>query len=140
MMGGVGAFIEGVFVLGFLVRASIAAIGLWIATLVVSGISFASGTTLLLAAVLLGIVNAFVRPLAIILTLPMTVVTLGLFILIINAAMLALVAAFLPGFHLAGFGAAFWSALIVSITGWIGSWFVGPRGRVEIVIRKPPNH
>jgi len=126
--------------LGFLVRAAIVAIGLWVATLVVSGIHFDDGATLLLAAVLLGVVNAFLRPLAVILTLPMTIVTLGFFILVINAAMLGLVAALLPGFHVLGFGAAFWSALIVSITGWIGSWFIGPRGRVEIIIRKPPGN
>ena len=126
--------------LGFLVRAAIAALGLWIATLVVPGISFNSSATLLLAAVLLGIVNAFLRPLAVILTLPMTVVTLGFFILVINAAMLGLVAALLSDFHLAGFGAAFWSALIVSVTGWIGSWFIGPRGRIDIIVRRPPQN
>jgi len=124
--------------LGFLVRAAIAAIGLWIATRVVTGISFDNGMTLLIAAALLGVVNAIIRPLAILLTLPMTVVTLGFFILVINAGMLGLVAAMLRGFHLAGFGAAFWSALIVSITGWIGSWFIGPRGRIEIIVRKAP--
>jgi putative membrane protein len=122
--------------LGFLVRAAIAAIGLYIATRVVSGIGFDSGTTLLIAAALLGVVNAIIRPLAIILTLPMTLVTLGLFLLVINAAMLGLVAWMLPGFHLAGFGAAFWSALVVSVTSWIGSWFIGPRGRIEIIVRK----
>jgi putative membrane protein len=126
--------------LGFLVRAAIAAIGLWVATRLVSGISFDSGAILLLAAALLGVANALLRPLAVILTLPMTIVTLGFFILVINAGMLGLVAALLPGFHVAGFGAAFWSALIVSITGWIGSWFIGPRGRVEIIIRKPPGN
>jgi putative membrane protein len=52
--------------------------------------------------------------------------------------MLGLVAAMLRGFHLAGFGAAFWSAFIVSITSWIGSWFIGPRGRIEIIVRKAP--
>ena len=124
--------------LGFLVRAAIAAIGLWLATQIVPGITFDTGVTLLVAAALLGIVNAFVRPLAFILTLPMTIVTLGLFILVINAAMLGLVAAMLSGFHLAGFGAAFWSALIVSVTGWIGSWFIGSRGRVEIIVRRGP--
>ena len=124
--------------LGFLVRAAIAAIGLWLATQIVTGITFDTGVTLLVAAALLGIVNALVRPLALILTLPMTIVTLGLFILVINAAMLGLVAAMLHGFHLAGFGAAFWSALIVSVTGWIGSWFIGSRGRVEIIVRRGP--
>jgi len=122
--------------LGFLVRAAIAAIGLYVATRIVSGIGFDDGTTLLLAAALLGVVNAIIRPLAILLTLPVTILTLGFFLLVINAAMLGLVAKLLPGFHLAGFGAAFWSALIVSITGWIGSWFIGPRGRIEIFVRK----
>ena len=65
--------------LGFLVRAAIAAIGLWIASQLVSGVSFDNGGTLLLAAALLGIVNAFVRPLTVLLTLPMLLVTLGLF-------------------------------------------------------------
>jgi putative membrane protein len=124
--------------LGFLVRAAIAAIGLWIASQVVSGVSFDNGATLLVAAALLGIVNAFVRPLTILLTLPMLLVTLGLFLLVINAAMLGLVAWLLSGFHLAGFGAAFWSAMIVSVTSWLGSWFIGPRGRVEIIVRRPP--
>lgn len=122
--------------LGFLVRAAVAAIGLWIASQVVSGISFDDGGTLLVAAALLGIVNAFVRPLTVLLTLPMLVVTLGLFLFVINAAMLGLVAALLSGFHLAGFGAAFWSAIVVSMTSWFGSWFIGPRGRIEIIVRK----
>ncbi|HZF17958.1 MAG TPA: phage holin family protein [Steroidobacteraceae bacterium] len=124
--------------LGFLVRAALVAVGLWVATRMVTGISIDDGATLLLAAALLGIVNAFVRPLTLILTLPMTLATLGLFILVINAAMLGLVAAMLHGFRLDGFGAAFWSALIVSLTGWIGSWFIGPRGRIEVIVRKGP--
>ena len=122
--------------LGFLVRAAIAAIGLYVATRLVSGISFDDGVTLLLAAALLGVVNAVIRPLAIIFTLPVTLLTLGFFLLVINAGMLALVAALLPGFHLAGFGAAFWSALTVSITSGIGSWLIGPRGRIEVFMRK----
>lgn len=126
--------------LGFLVRAALVAIGLWVATRLVSGIAFDDGTTLLLAAALLGIVNAFVRPFALLLTLPMTLATLGLFILVINAAMLGLVAAMLQGFHLSGFWPALWSALIVSLTGWIGSWFIGPRGGIDVIVRKdPPN-
>jgi putative membrane protein len=76
-------------------------------------------------------VNAIVRPIAVVLTFPITIVTLGLFLLVINAAMLALVAALLPGLHVAGFRAALLGALIVSIIGWIGSFFVGSRARVE---------
>lgn len=117
--------------MGFILRALIAAFGLYLATRWVRGISADDAGTLILAGVLLGVVNAIVRPIAIILTFPITIVTLGLFVLVINAAMLALVAAFLPGMHIAGFHAAFWSAIIVTVTGWIGSFLVGSRGRFE---------
>jgi putative membrane protein len=113
---------------GFLLRAVIAAIGLWLATVWVPGVHMRSVGTLLLAAVLLGVVNAIVRPIAFILTLPLTILTLGLFLLVLNAAMVALVAAMLPGFHLAGFRAALLTAIIVWLTGWIGSALIGHRG------------
>jgi len=77
-----------------------------------------------------------VRPIAILLTLPMTILTLGLFLLVINAGMVALVAWMLPGMHVAGFGPAFWTALVVSLVSMVGSWFVGPKGRVDIMVRR----
>ncbi len=117
--------------IGFLFRAAIAALGLWLATRWVSGITINTPTTLLLAALLLGVVNAIVRPIAVLLTLPVTLFTLGLFLLVVNAAMLGLVALFLPGFGISGFWAAFFAAVIVSITGWIGSWLIGSRAKVE---------
>ena len=113
---------------GFLLRALISAIGLWLASVWVAGVRIHGPGTLLLAAVLLGVVNAVVRPIAFILTLPLTILTLGLFLLVLNAAMVALVAALLPGFHLAGLRAALLTAIIVWLTGWIGSWFIGHRG------------
>jgi putative membrane protein len=113
---------------GFILRAVIAAFGLWLAAEWVDGVSVDSAATLLLAGLLLGIVNAFIRPIAIVLTFPITLVTLGLFLLVVNAGMLALVAWLLPGFAIAGFGAAFFSAVIVGLTGWVGSWFIGPKG------------
>ncbi|MFP5349324.1 MAG: phage holin family protein [Gammaproteobacteria bacterium] len=116
---------------GFLLRTLIGALGLWLAQQIVTGIDVASTGTLIAAAFLLGIANAVVRPVLIILTLPITIVTLGLFLLVINAAMLGLVALILPGFYIAGFWAALFAALTVSVTGWIASWFIGPRGRVE---------
>ncbi len=118
---------------GFILRGLIAALGLWLATESVDGIHIASPAILILAGLLLGVVNAVVRPLVLILTLPFTVLTLGFFILIINAAMLGLVALLLPGFDIAGFGAAFWAALIVTLISWLGSWLIGPRGKIEIV-------
>ena len=119
--------------LGFLIRAVIVALGLWLATLWVHGVSIDSPATLLLAGILLGVVNSIVRPIAILLTLPMTVVTLGLFLLVINAGMIALVAWIVPGMHIAGFGAAFWTAILVSVVSMIGSWFVGGKGKVEVI-------
>jgi len=122
--------------LGFVFRAVIAALGLWLATYWVRGVYIDSAKTLVLAAFLLGLVNAVVRPVLVILTLPLTVLTLGVFLLVVNAIMLALVAWLLPGFRLSGFSAAFFAALIVSVTGWVGSWLIGPRGRIEIVRRR----
>jgi putative membrane protein len=119
---------------GFLVRVVIVMAGLWIASAIVPGIEIDSGWTLLGAAVLLGIVNAIVRPVVVILTLPVTILTLGLFLLVINAAMLGLVAAFFQGFHIVGFGSAVLGSIVVSITGWIASWFIGPRGKIDIVV------
>lgn len=120
---------------GFILRALIAALGLWLATEWVTGVTIDTPTTLIIAGVLLGIVNAIVRPLAVVLTFPITIVTLGLFLLVVNAGMVALVAWFLPGFQLAGFGPAFWTALIVALTGWIGSWFIGSKGKIEVAKR-----
>lgn len=120
----------------FILRAAIAAVGLWLATEWIQGLSIDTPMTLVVAAVLLGIVNAFIRPLLILLTLPFTVVTLGLFLLVVNAAMLGLVAALLPGMHVAGFWAAFWGALLVSIVSWIGSMLFGPKGRIEVRVRR----
>jgi len=121
---------------GFIFRAVIAALGLWLATRWVNGIFIDTPGTLVLGGLLLGVVNAVVRPIAIILTLPFTILTIGFFLLVINAGMLWLVAAMLPGFHVNGFWAAFLAALIVSITGWIGSMLIGSRARVEFYQHK----
>lgn len=122
--------------IGFVFRAVIAALGLWVATRWVAGIVIDTPATLLLAGILLGVVNAIVRPVAVILTFPFTILTLGLFLLVVNAAMLGLVALLLPHFHINGFWAAVLAALIVSITGWIGSLLIGSRAKVEFYSRK----
>jgi putative membrane protein len=119
---------------GFLVRLLIAAAGLWLAQALVPGVEIHGAGTLFVAALLLGIVNAFVRPLIVLLTFPITVVTLGLFLWVINAAMLGLVARLLDGFTLHGLGSALLGALVVSLTGWIASWYVGSSGRFEVMI------
>src|ERR1700678_3517572 len=122
--------------LGFLIRAALVALGLWLATDWVSGVSIDSPSTLILAGILLGVVNSIIRPIAILLTLPMTILPLGLFLLVINAGMVALVAWMLPGMHIAGFGSAFWASVIVSLTGMVGSWFIGPKGRFEVIVKR----
>lgn len=90
------------------------------------------------AALLLGIVNAFVRPVIVILTLPITLLTLGLFLLVINALMIMLVAWFLPGFLVAGFWSAVFAAIVVSLTSWVMSGWIGPRGRIEVMTMHSP--
>jgi putative membrane protein len=121
--------------IGFLFRAIIAALGLWLATRWVPGIFIDSPGTLVLAGLLLGLVNAVVRPIAVILTFPFTILTLGLFLLVVNGAMLGLVALVLPGFHINGFWPAVLASLIVSVTGWIGSALFGSQAKVEIYRR-----
>jgi putative membrane protein len=119
---------------GFILRGLIAALGLWAATGVLDGLRIESAATLVIAGLLLGVVNAVVRPFALLLSLPALVLTLGLFLLVINAAMLGLVALMLPGFAIpGGFWTAVGAAIIVSVVSWIGSWFIGPRGRVEVI-------
>jgi putative membrane protein len=100
----------------------------------VSGLQFSSGGALLVAALLLGIVNAFVRPILVLLTLPLTVVTLGLFLLVVNALMLMLVAALMDGFAIAGFGSALLGAIVTGLVSWIASSFIGPSGRFEVLV------
>jgi putative membrane protein len=118
--------------LGFLLRAAISALGLWVASQIFDGLKFESPSKLVVAAVLLGIVNAVVRPLAFILTLPLTVLTLGLFLLVLNAGMVALVAWIVPGFEISGFWTAVGAALIVSLVSWAASSAIGSNGKVEI--------
>ncbi len=109
----------------FVLRAAIAALGLWLASAWVDGLVIDTPMTLLFAALLLGIVNALVRPLLILLTLPFLVLSLGLFLLVINALMLGLVAALLPDMHLDGFLSALVAALIVSAVSLAGSLAFG---------------
>ena len=109
-------------------------LGLYLASRLIPGVSIEGTGTFILAAFLLGIVNALVRPVVFLLTLPLTVVTLGLFIFVLNAAMFGLVAAFLDQFAVSGFWAAIFGALIVSLTSTIASWYVGPDGRYEILV------
>jgi putative membrane protein len=121
---------------GFLLRAAIAALGLWVASEIFDGLVVESASKLIVAGLILGLVNAFVRPLAFILTLPLTVLTLGLFLLVLNAGMVALVAWIVPGFEISGFWTAVGTALIVSVVSWAASSVIGSTGRIEIFTAK----
>ena len=119
---------------GFLVRMLITAIALWLAALVVPGMSLQGIGTILGAALLLGIVNGFVRPVVVLLTLPLTILTLGLFLLVVNAMMLGLVSVMFQGFTLGGFWSAIFGAIFVSFFSWLGSAFIGTSGRYEVMV------
>lgn len=116
---------------GFLIRLLITALGLWVADQLLSGITITGTGALIISALLLGIVNAVIRPVILILTLPLTVLTLGLFVLVVNGISLAIAAWLVPGFHIAGLWSATLGAIIVGLTGWAASAFVGGSGRIE---------
>ncbi len=101
--------------LGFVIRTAIAAVALWVAVSVVPGLSARDGNTLILAAIVLGLVNATLRPVAVLLSIPITILTFGLFLLVVNAGMLSVVAWLVPAFTVAGFGAALLGSIVVSI-------------------------
>jgi putative membrane protein len=105
----------------FLLHWAIVSVGLWTAAYIVPGVTVSSWTALAAGALVLGFVNAVVRPVMTVLTLPITVLTLGLFYLVVNAAAFGLAAAIVPGFSVASFWAALLGALVVSLV----SWFIG---------------
>ena len=104
----------------FIIKVIIAAVALWLADWLIAGIEADGWVTLLLAGLLLGLVNAFVRPVVTILTLPVTILTLGLFLLVVNAAMIGLVGWLLPGFTVAGFWPAVFAAIVTGVVSWVG--------------------
>ena len=104
----------------FLVRAVFAALGLWVASMIVPGVHVNNTGTLIVAAILLGVVNAIVRPVVFILTLPLTVLTLGLFLLVVNAAMIGLVAMMLGGFQVNGLIPGVLAAIVTGVASWVG--------------------
>ncbi len=112
---------------GIVIRLLITMGAMWLASRIVPGMNFDSATTLFWAALLLGIVNAIIRPLLVIATIPLTIITLGLFLLVINAGMLALVAHFLSGFTLSSFWAALFGAILVSVFSSVASTLTADR-------------
>lgn len=113
----------------FLARLIFAALGLALAAYLLPGVSYNGLTDLLIAALLLGVVNAILRPILFVLTLPLTIVTLGLFLLVLNAAMIGLVAWMLPGFTVDGFVPGIMAAIITGLASWVGGIVIGDAKR-----------
>jgi len=112
---------------GFFARILITAFGLWVADLTLKGVWFDGWQALIVAALLLGIVNALIRPIVVILTFPLTFMTLGLFLLVINGAMLLVVDRVMDTMHVEGLWTAIIASVIVGLTSWFASAFVGKR-------------
>lgn len=107
--------------MAFLAHWGVTSLSLWVASLMFHGISFSSNKSLLISALLLGLVNAVVKPVIIILTIPLTLITFGFFLLVINALMMMLVSALVPGFRVSGFWTAFFASIVVTVV----SLFIG---------------
>jgi|SRR5450432_303549 putative membrane protein len=118
----------------FVLRWMITTVAVMVTPVFIRGIRYETVGALLGAALLLGILNAFVRPVLLILSAPLILVTLGFFILIINALMLYWVPSMVIGFHVDGFGSAFWGAILIGIVSWIlSAFFRGSDGRMHIL-------
>lgn len=104
---------------GFLIKWTISAISLAVAAWTIQGITIANGWALLFAALVVGLLNAFIRPILILLTLPLNILSLGLFTFVINAVMILLTATLVPGFNVNGFGAALLAAIVMSVVSFV---------------------
>ena len=117
--------------LRFIVQFLVTCLALWLAAEVVPGVGFSDTPSLLLAAVLLGVANAIVRPILTVLTFPLTLITFGLFLLVVNAAVIGLVAALLGGFVVDGLGAGIGAAIVTGLVSWVAGWFIGGERRAD---------
>jgi len=122
--------------MGFLLRVVVNALAIMLAASIVPGISVDGLVPALVGGLLLGLVNAVVRPVLIILTLPITLVTLGLFLLVLNGLCFWLVASIVKDFYVAGFWSAFLGALIVSIVSWTMTALISDSGKVTVITRR----
>ncbi len=122
----------------FLIRWVVTTVAVFVAEKIVPGIECDSTSALLGASLLLGIINAFVRPVLLLLSLPFIIVTMGLFILVVNALLLLLVSAVIPPFHVDGFWPAFFGAIIIGLVSWLlSSFFRTSDGQVHVITHHP---
>lgn len=118
----------------FVFRWIATTVAVMVAASIIHGIRYDTVGSLIGAALLLGILNAFIRPILLILSVPLILLTLGFFILVINALMLRFVPSIVGGFQVDSFGSAFWGAIVVSIVSWIlSAFFRGSDGRVHVL-------
>ena len=118
----------------FVFRWLVTAVGVIVAAFLIHGIRYDTPASLILAALLLGILNAFVRPILLILSAPLILLTLGFFILVVNGLMLLWVPELVGGFHVDSFGSAFWGAIVVGLVSWLlSAFFRGSDGRIHIL-------
>jgi putative membrane protein len=118
----------------FVIRWLVTTVAVLVAAHLIPGISYQGWGTLLGASLLLGIINAFVRPILLLLSLPWIIITMGLFIFVINALLLMLVSKIIPAFQVAGFWSAFFGAIVISIVSWLLSlFFRGSDGRIHVI-------
>ena len=118
----------------FVFRWAITTVAVMVAASMIKGIRYDSPGALIGAALLLGILNAFLRPILLLLMAPLIILTLGLFIFVVNGLMLLLVNDLVHGFHVDGFGSAFWGAILISLVSWIlSAFFRGSDGRVHVL-------
>ena len=118
---------------GLVIRWVLTSVALWLTSRLVSGIVVDGVLPLVLAAIVLGFVNAIVRPLVLVLTLPFNILTLGLLTFVINGAMLKLTAGMVPGFRVEGFWAAVGGAILLSVISFLLSLFISDAGRVQYI-------
>lgn len=121
--------------MGFLFRVLINAFAIYLVANVVPGITVASIGAALGAGFVLGLVNAVVRPILVVLTLPITLLSLGLFLFVLNAFCLWLTSELVKGFEVHGFLPALFGALLISVVSWVLNAFVSDRGRVVVITR-----
>ena len=121
--------------MGFVVRVFVNALAIVFAAAIVPGIEIRGVLAALGAGLVLGVVNAIVRPVLLILTLPLTLVSLGLFLFVLNGLCLWLTSTLVKGFEIHGFWAAILGALIVSVVSWLLTAFLSDRGRIVVITR-----
>lgn len=119
--------------MGLLIRWLILTIAIIIASYLLEGIHISGFFSAFFAAAILGILNALFRPVLLILTLPINILTFGLFTFIINALMLKMASGVIPGFEVHGFWTAVFGALIIGVVSWLLNSFISDRGRIERV-------